>query len=334
MPSDADVLVALAHVQIRAGPNAGIAKLVKLLRDDNPDWHPPIDVRVVSRRDGPLLTRPQSKRVRALRKASPTSPSSPLATIATCPSSDVIDQVLDVLRKLCAGGDEAFAQRAANLDMTLKSAYSANGGSLPTLPPSQSFTSNDCQEFASLYPARSCKLATTLMLLLVSPDPRLGQSMQWLSRALGGLPTAAVVSRTPSADALSAYMHARKRAETLGETTALGINLVDVEMLARGGVDFESFAHSFVLLVSPAGMRVLQAWGEHGYSLGDNLRSGHARMRSLQEGEEYMRDFTRLACMKVRFKRHTAEIRLNGRGLDAGLLGKRHQHALRASLQR
>ena len=44
MPSDADVLVALAHVQIRA-PGAGVAKLVQALREDHPDWHPPVDVR-------------------------------------------------------------------------------------------------------------------------------------------------------------------------------------------------------------------------------------------------------------------------------------------------
>ncbi|KZV62490.1 hypothetical protein PENSPDRAFT_591340 [Peniophora sp. CONT] len=149
-----------------------------------------------------------------------------------------------------------------------------------------------------MYPVRSCKLATSLLLLFVSPDRLLGQSLRWLSRALGGLPTIANVSRTPSADALSAYMRARKRAEALGETTALGVNLVDVETLARGGDDFESFAHSFVLLVSPAGTRVLQAWGEHGYSLLENIRSDSARMRSLQEGEEYMRDFARLSSMK------------------------------------
>ncbi|VDB83185.1 unnamed protein product [Peniophora sp. CBMAI 1063] len=281
MPSDADVLVALAHVQIRA-PGAGVAKLVQALRDDHPDWHPPVD----------------SKRVRALRKVSPTSPSSPVTTIATCPSSDVIDTVHDVLHKLCAGGDEAFAHRAAILDMTLKSVYTANGRSLQTLPPLHSFTSKDYRDLASVYPARSCKLATTLLLLLVSPDMRLEQSLRWLSRALGGLPTATDVSRTPSADALSAYMRARKRAEVLGETTAIGVNLVDVEMLVRGGDDYESFAHSFTLLVSPAGMRVLQAWGEHGYSLGDNLKRDSSRMRSLQEGEDYMRDFARLSSMR------------------------------------
>lgn len=153
MPSDADVLVALAHVQIRA-PGAGVAKLVQALRDDHPDWHPPVDVRSFPfRHDGTLFTRPQSKRVRALRKASPTSPSSPLATIATCHSSEVIDTVVDVLHKLCAGGDAEFTQRAAILDMTLKTAYAANGNTLPALPPSHYFTSKDYRDIAPMYPA-------------------------------------------------------------------------------------------------------------------------------------------------------------------------------------
>ncbi|KAI0031519.1 hypothetical protein K488DRAFT_32136, partial [Vararia minispora EC-137] len=125
------------------------------------------------------------------------------------------------------------------------------------------------------------------------------QALAWLSRSLGGLPTPFDVLRAPSASLSAAYTHARARAEGAeSSVTTLGINLVDVEMLQRGGNEFESFAHACVLVVAPQGVRVLQAWGEHGYSLRENIGSDAGRIRSLDEGAVFAKDFDRLCTMK------------------------------------
>jgi hypothetical protein len=215
---------------------------------------------------------------------------------------------MNVLRRVCEGGDTIASLRAAQIDLTLKTVL-LHHGELRTLPPVSEFVKmrEDAGDAArkGMYPMRSCKLAATLVMVIAAPDEQLARVLGWLSRSLGGLPSPEDVLRTRSADVGRLYGCARERAEARGETTVLGVNLVDVEMLVTaglpedGGAVVESFAHAFVLVVAPAGVRVIQAWGEDGYSLGENLCGDESRLRSLDEGAEYVGKFVRLCAMKV-----------------------------------
>jgi hypothetical protein len=102
------------------------------------------------------------------------------------------------------------------------------------------------------------------------------------------------------------YARARSRASSRGEITVLVVALGDLEMMVRWGsggslgTRYESYSHAFVIVVAPEGVRVLQAWGEHGYSLRENLGSVSSRLRSFREGEEYVNDYARLCQLNVR----------------------------------
>ncbi|KAF3388231.1 putative arsenite methyltransferase [Talaromyces pinophilus] len=117
---------------------------------------------------------------------------------------------------------------------------------------------------ARLAPWSSCKLACTLVLLFASPSDQdsMLKALRWQSASLGGLPTMAEISSTPSADLPRRFTQAKKAAidGKFGKVTVLGVDLVDVEMIERGEkkskyMDFTSFAHNFVLAIGREGFR-------------------------------------------------------------------------------
>ncbi|KAI0316229.1 hypothetical protein OF83DRAFT_1060689 [Amylostereum chailletii] len=146
--------------------------------------------------------------------------------------------------------------------------------------------------------------------------------MRWMSRSLGGLPTAREVLEVDSADVGRVYARAEGRARGQGETTLVAVGLVDVELLLRGeglvggGTDYESFSHTFVMVVGPEGVRVVQAWGEHGYSLGENLASSASKVRTWEQGREYVRDFENLCAKKGGWSREINGLYLKLFGVD------------------
>ncbi|KUL88250.1 hypothetical protein ZTR_05034 [Talaromyces verruculosus] len=156
---------------------------------------------------------------------------------------------------------------------------------------------------ARLAPWSSCKLACTLVLLFASPSDQdsMLKELRWQSASLGGLPTMAEISSTPSADLPRRFTQAKKAAidGKIGKVTVLGVSLVDVDMIERGekerkNMDFTSFAHTFVLAIGREGFRVYQAWGEHGYRLDEWLMEGGSRLHSWEDAKVFLKTFKKL----------------------------------------
>ncbi|KAJ6126130.1 hypothetical protein N7471_010623 [Penicillium samsonianum] len=162
--------------------------------------------------------------------------------------------------------------------------------------------------FAQAIPWNSCKLATTLVLLFACPSDSdsIFEALKFQSRSLNGLPTMADIISNPSADLPKRFARAKKAAidGKIGETTVLGVSLVDVEMIERaerGSSDmrYSSFAHSFVLAIGREGFRVFQAWGEHGYRLDQYLMGGGSRLRDWEDAKKFLKLFSKLTCPQV-----------------------------------
>lgn len=157
-------------------------------------------------------------------------------------------------------------------------------------------------------PWNYCKLAATLVLLFAcSPEPAtILNALKFQSRSLGGLPTMADIVNTPSADLPEKFARAKKAAidGKVGETTVLGVSLVDVEMIERAekrspDMRYSSFAHSFVLAIGREGFRLYQAWGKHGYRLDQYLMRGGSRLRPWEDAKKFLKQFAKLACSEV-----------------------------------
>lgn len=173
--------------------------------------------------------------------------------------------------------------------------------------------SNDSVPFmedfiAQMYPWNSCKLATTLVLLFAStPEPEaMFKALQFQARSLGGLPTMETILGSPSADLPKRFSQAKVAAidGKVGKVTVLGVVLVDVEMVERGekrsqDMRYTSFAHSFVMAIGREGVRVYQAWGQHGYRLDKYLMRGGSRLRSWKEAKTFLKRFQKLSCSQV-----------------------------------
>jgi hypothetical protein len=211
--------------------------------------------------------------------------------------------LMQVLGRFLAGGDRQAAKRAAQVDMTFKQAFDVTD--LVNNP--ELFAKTDLTSLGINYPMRSCKLAVTIILQIVAPDKLLHGCIAWSSRSLGGLPTAAQIHTQRSASLPLAFARAKEAALRQNQSTALAVNIIDVEMTERGegikygSLNYMSFAHAFVIFVGPEGARVLQAWGEHGYSLGQNLESPASRLRDWSEAQVFVDQYDRLANMQASF---------------------------------
>lgn len=209
--------------------------------------------------------------------------------------------LIKVLERFMAGGDRKAAKRAAQIDLTFKMAPEVE--KLVNNP--SAFAKMNLTDMGNGYPMRSCKLVVTIILQIVARDEMLYGCLSWNSRSLGGLPTVAQIRAQPSASLPAAFARAKEAALNHQKSTALAVNIVDVEMMergegfSRGSLNHMSFAHAFVLFVGPEGMRVLQAWGEHGYSLAENLRSPASRLRNWAEADAFVDQYDRLVKMEV-----------------------------------
>lgn len=160
---------------------------------------------------------------------------------------------------------------------------------------------------AERVPWRSCKLAATLVLILAAPKSRVDDALAFQSMTMNRL-TMASINSTSSADLKLAFKSAKKAAidGKFGKVTIIGVNLVDVGMIERAenrpikGLNYTSFAHSFVLSIGRAGVRIYQAWGKEGYSLVDWIDRDKSRIRSWKEAEDFIKTFARLTSHKVK----------------------------------
>jgi hypothetical protein len=210
--------------------------------------------------------------------------------------------LMQVLNQFMAGGDRKAAKRAAQIDLSLKMAINDLKGVVNN--PS-AFTKMDFSSSGANYPLRSCKLAVTIVLQIVAQDKQLYDCIALNSRSLGGLPTVAQIRAQPSASLPIAFARAQEAALKHQKSTAVAVNLIDVEMTERGegyssgSLNHMSFSHAFVAFVGPEGMRVLQAWGEHGYSLAENVNSPASRLRDWSEAGAFVNEYDKLVHMGV-----------------------------------
>ncbi|KAJ7801423.1 hypothetical protein B0H14DRAFT_2464837 [Mycena olivaceomarginata] len=222
-------------------------------------------------------------------------------------NTTTIDLFTELLDRICAGGDDLSASRASRIHQVLKSASSA--GHLDALPPASDFDLFVFPRGADLM--KSCKFISELCMVLVAPTSMIPACIAWNLRqeefAPKGhecIPKYADIKDSRPASLSRALTLAKKTGEK-GSTTLLAVNMVDVEMIMRGegkkagGTSgLMSFAHSFVMFVSPNGVRVIQAWGEHGYTLRENVESPQSRRMTFAEATAFALDYDKLCGMK------------------------------------
>lgn len=315
IPSDEEVLQQLAELRLE-NPNVGILKAVQQIKHKNPGWG------LTAKR-----LRTVSKQAEIQRGGGPENEPNDHPNLKPNNPSPVSDQptnespmsaLMNVLGRFMAGGDRQAAKRAAQIDMTFKQAPDVKR--LVNNP--RAFGKTDLTFLGSGYPMRSCKLAVTIMLQIVAPDELLYGCIAWSSRSLGGLPTAMHVHTQPSASLPLAFTRAKDAALNHHQSTALAVNIIDVEMLERGegiksgSLNYMSFSHAFVMFVGPEGVRVLQAWGEHGYSLADNIRSPAARLRDWIDAEAFVNQYDQLVGMEPAWNAKTYEAYKQCFGVD------------------
>ncbi|KAI9642015.1 hypothetical protein NHQ30_009886 [Ciborinia camelliae] len=148
---------------------------------------------------------------------------------------------------------------------------------------------------------RSCKLASTTVLLFATPKDRLFQALRFNSQSCGGLPTLDEIRSTPTSSFISEYSKGKLAAQgPLQRTTVMCVSLADVHIFelarVRKAERYSSFAHSFVAGIGPEGMVIWQAWGEHGYRLDEYLGRSGDRVRTWSEADAFVKDFESLVA--------------------------------------
>lgn len=151
------------------------------------------------------------------------------------------------------------------------------------------------------YPWNGCKCVASAVMLLVSRPNTASkiEAVRPVSRSLGGLeipnPKDLEVVRNPfilSKTLSPAY----KKAQEEGVCTALLVNTTDVEIMRNPGTLFKSrpgtYAHCFVLAVSPEGVFILHSYGPRGYTLLQHMSSHSSKYPlSFKEAEEWTKTF-------------------------------------------
>lgn len=119
-----------------------------------------------------------------------------------------------------------------------------------------------------------CYSAASLVMVLAAP-----QSLASAALEYPGHDTRDDVVTKPSANMRQELAQARQSAESSGETSVLCIGLLDnSDQARRYNVNYISYAHWFVVVVAPEGIRIYQSWYEQ-YTLQQWLERGHARLR-------------------------------------------------------
>ncbi|CAE6407161.1 unnamed protein product [Rhizoctonia solani] len=311
IPSDEEILEQLAELR-SVNPGIGINKAVTLIKEKNPDWGLSAKrLRSVSKHLDPPSSDvlPDTNKLHNNQLSPPSQPAeeSPMSTL------------MQVLEQFMAGGDRKAAKRAAQIDLSFK--MDLDGIQRLVNNPS-AFTKMDFSSSGANYPMRSCKLAVTIILQIVAQDKILYDCIALNSRALGGLPTVAQIRARPSASLPIAFAKAKEAALKHQKSTAIAVSLIDVEMTERGegyssgSLNYMSFAHAFVAFIGPEGMRILQAWGEHGYSLAENIRSPASRLQDWSKAEEFVNCYDKLVHMGTEWKPETFEAYMQCFGVD------------------
>ncbi|RUP48599.1 hypothetical protein BC936DRAFT_144325 [Jimgerdemannia flammicorona] len=186
--------------------------------------------------------------------------------------------------------------------------------SLPKLEPPTKASVAACyretlphQFYIDQYPWNSCRLASTLVAILCSEqNPSRLEKVLRLNIHLLGAPTLHNMHFTPSQNFRPAFERARDAARSSLDprSTCLAVTINDVgwkelrETDERSAMEYDSFSHSFAMLVSPAGVSMFQGYGPpRGYPLHEQIRTYPDPM-PFESAERLMRDFEQVVAAR------------------------------------
>ncbi len=133
------------------------------------------------------------------------------------------------------------------------------------------------------------------MLLVSKPKPEHKlEAIRPVSRSLGGLniPKPAHLSAIRDPHILSKELSKAIGRAGQGACTALLVNTTDVEIMRNPGTRPGTFAHCFVLAVSPSGAYILQGYGPRGYTLFQHMKSHSSKYPlSFEDAQEWVSTF-------------------------------------------
>jgi len=154
-------------------------------------------------------------------------------------------------------------------------------------------------EVATNYPWNGCKfVASTVMLFVSQIDTALKiQAVRPLSQSLGGLsiPNKNDLKIVRDPYILSKTLSQAYEKGNEGVCTSIIVSTTDVEIMRNPGT-FKSrpgtFAHCFVMLVSPTGVYILHGYGPRGYTLLQHMQSNSTKYPlSFDQAEQWTKTF-------------------------------------------
>lgn len=209
---------------------------------------------------------------------------------------------IEVLKLQIAANMSDALPIAAYLADTMTTAIQYNAWTIPLHPMMFNRNAETFADAENIW--KSCKFVTIFIMSIAASKEGALKAIKFCSMTRGGLPTLNLIRNTPTSSLRSAFVIAKTAAQKHGKTTVIGVAMTDVHIfeLAQRGTSEQvfSFAHSFVVAVGPEGFVVWQAWGEHGYNLAEWLKRDGDRVRTWEEAEDFIKDFTKLTTGKVR----------------------------------
>ena len=166
--------------------------------------------------------------------------------------------------------------------------------------------------FSKSYPWHSQSLASTFILVVAAPGEWAYDAMRFLNKTMGhwsDIPKE--MKEKTSASLRNAFETGKKGAMKNGHTTVLCVELVDLasaavaEMRLKAAWNHASFGQTFVMVIGPEGVMILQAGGPlGGYTLPEYGKSKRDRIQLGKEGNRFVADFEKFAVRMVRFSRY------------------------------
>jgi hypothetical protein len=192
---------------------------------------------------------------------------------------DVVDagtMLWETLKKELRDNEHGFKERMVALDNVVK-------GFCPGTPDlddlsraAASYFIPPGEDIADSFPWHGCKFAACVVMYLVSSVdiPSKRSAVKRTSRSLGGLtlisPQVLTIKRWPYI-LPETYSAVKSAALAEGRCSAILISITDVEIMRnpakRGTLRPGTFAHAFVMTVSPAGVYLYHSYGPRGYTL-------------------------------------------------------------------
>jgi len=203
--------------------------------------------------------------------------------------------------------EDQFKLRTAALDSAVKGMGLVNDLTLlcrykarDLIPPMVSE-----HEYRDHFPWHGCKFAAMAVMHMVSPHDDVHakqEAVRPVSKSLGGfvLPSPKVLATTRWPYELSDAIAEAKEASLSSPEptpTAILVTVSDVEIMRNPSKSLfvgrpGTFAHSFVLTVSPAGIYLYQGYGPQGYTLLQHMRNSDASYPlSFSEVDDWVRRF-------------------------------------------